>query len=169
MHTVKHFKMTETQKITSICAENRRSFRPCRPKTSSAMFDLSGSTCLSARKELGKLDLNTPLAFWRWFPIEKQTFFKQMTAVFTKQGGVHISKFANGDLTWENQRVSKYHILWYVIRIGHYTHFLTCKDQGIVPYGQHLDRTLGNFPPIYGPHLWVSIESSWKMLNFLEY
>ena len=31
------------------------------------------------------------------------------------KGGVHISKFANGDLTWENQSVSKYHALWYVI------------------------------------------------------
>ena len=33
--------------------------------------------------------------------------------------------------------ISKYNALWYVI----------------VPYGQHLDWTLGKFPPIYGPHL----------------
>ncbi len=78
------------------------------------------------------------------------------TPIESDKGGVHISKFPYGDLTWENQSVSKYNALWYVIGIGHCTqstHILTCEDQSIVPYGQHLDWTLGKFPPIYGPHL----------------
>ena len=72
------------------------------------------------------------------------------------KGGVHSSKFSYGDLTWENQSVSKYNALWYV------THILTCEDQSIVPYGQHLDWTLGKFPPIYGPHLLCQCSSKDK-------
>ncbi len=33
---------------------------------------------------------------------------------------------------------------------------LTCKGPSSVPYGLYLDRTLGNLPPIYGPHLYGS-------------
>ncbi len=29
----------------------------------------------------------------------------------------------------------------------------TEEGPGSIPYGQYLDRTLGKFPPIYGPHL----------------
>ncbi len=43
---------------------------------------------------------------------------------------------------------------------------------GNISCGQYLDRTLGKFPPLYGPHLliqiWIRIQSSWIQIRIQE-
>ena len=77
-------------------------------------------------------------------------------------GGVHICRVANGDITWENLSYPKSHLQWYIVGIGHYTHntifvyttyISTLEGPGSISCGRYLDRTLGKFPPLYGPHL----------------
>ncbi len=60
------------------------------------------------------------------------------TVLKNRKGGVHICRVANGDLTWENQSYTS-----------------TLEGQGSISCGQYLDRNLGKFPPLYGPHLSV--------------
>ncbi len=62
------------------------------------------------------------------------------------KGGVHICRVANGDLTWENLTYPKSHTQWYIVRT-------TLEGPDSISCGQYLDRTLGKFPPLYGPHL----------------
>ncbi len=58
------------------------------------------------------------------------------------KGGVHISKLAYEDLTWENSSDPESFAPWYT---------LGCPWS--ILCGQCLDPTLGKFPPLYGPHL----------------
>ncbi len=70
--------------------------------------------------------------------------------VSANKGGVHICKLAYGDLTWENSSSPESYALWYTIT-GVY--ISTLGGLGSISCGQYLDRTLGKFPPLYGPHL----------------
>ena len=69
-----------------------------------------------------------------------------MVTVLQNKGGVHICKLAYGDLTWEKSMLPK--------------PFSTLEGPGSITCGQYLDRTLGKFPPIYGPHLPCPMEKS---------
>ena len=40
------------------------------------------------------------------------------------------------------------------------TYILTLEGPGSISCGQYLDRTLGKFPPLYGPHLDVDVSQS---------
>ncbi len=48
-------------------------------------------------------------------------------------------------------------------QIAHTSRLMVQEGPGSIPYGQYLDRTLGKFPPIYGPHLivWCGLGSRW--------
>ncbi len=78
------------------------------------------------------------------------------------EGGVHISKLAYEDLTWENSSDPESFAPWYTMIMGHYTPSrqnlaksrpFTLGGPWSIPCGQCLDPTLGKFTPLYGPHL----------------
>ncbi len=74
------------------------------------------------------------------------------------KGGVHICKLANGDLTWENLSVSKYHAHWHIIRIGSiyklYRVWVVSHVGNVwigpwANFPQYMDRTFENWCLLY--------------------
>ncbi len=72
------------------------------------------------------------------------------------QGGVHICRVANPNLAgFLNPKPIKVTVYQTVDQWS--DTISTLEGQGSISCGQYLDRTLGKFLPLYGPHLYKSL------------